>query len=70
MKFYPLLFLAIAFTAATLGFAVLSGTAAVIMQVIFVVCFLGFGFALARDKKVQKPVKSSFASSFKESEIA
>ena len=69
MKFYPLLFLALAFAAATLGFAVLSGTAAIVMQVSFMVLFLGFGFALARGQKIQKPVRGSFATSFKESEL-
>jgi uncharacterized membrane protein YtjA (UPF0391 family) len=70
MKLYPLLFLALTFAAATLGFAVLSGAAATIMQVSFMILFVGFSVALARGKKVEKPVRGSFATSFKESELA
>jgi uncharacterized membrane protein YtjA (UPF0391 family) len=68
MKFYPLLFLALAFAAATLGFAVLSGAAATVMQVMFIILFVGFGVALAREKKIQKSARGTFATSFKESE--
>jgi uncharacterized membrane protein YtjA (UPF0391 family) len=70
MKFYSLLFLALAFMAATLGSAVLSGTAATVMQVSFMVLFLGFSGALARGKKIEKSVPGRFATSFKESELA
>jgi uncharacterized membrane protein YtjA (UPF0391 family) len=70
MKIYPLLFLILAFVAATLGFAVLSGTVATVMQVAFMALFLAFVFALAHGRRVQKPTRGSFATSFKESEIA
>ena len=64
MKYYSLLFLALSFIAATLGFGLLTGTPAFIARAFFVAFFVLFALALVRRKKVKRPVRGSFATSF------
>ena len=64
MKYYYLL-LALSLIAAALGFAVLAGTAAIIFRLLFVGFLISFAVALFRHKNIKRPVRGSFATSFR-----
>jgi uncharacterized membrane protein YtjA (UPF0391 family) len=57
-------FLGLAFVCAALGFRLLSGTPAIIFQILFVPLFLLAALGLIGRRKIQKPVPSSFGASF------
>jgi len=57
-------FLPLSVIAAVLGFGILSGTAAVIFEMLFVGLFVVSMFALIRGKKIRRSSRGSFASSF------
>jgi len=65
MKYYFPLLGSLGFIVAVLGFGVLSGVAATICRILFVVLFIAAGIVLYRSSRVRKPVPSSFAASFK-----
>jgi uncharacterized membrane protein YfcA len=59
------LFLALAVISAAFGFRLLSGIPAIVFQIISGLLFIMAGLALFRRRRIQKPVQSSFASSFR-----
>ena len=59
---------ALSIIAAVLGFAMVPGTAAIILRIFSVVFLASFGMALLHSKRVKranKPVPASFATSFR-----
>jgi len=64
VKYSSLLFAVVSFITAILGFGILSGSAATVFRILFMVSFIMMVLGLLPLRKVKKPVRSSFATSF------
>jgi uncharacterized membrane protein YtjA (UPF0391 family) len=64
MKHSLLLFAALSFVTAVLGFSVLSGSAAIVFRILFMVAFIMTVLGLIPTRRAKKPVRGTFATSF------